>query len=53
MCQSPHLGNLSVVNSDLPAGLEFISQTVSTLPVTAFTRWDEKAGLQRDAIRSQ
>jgi hypothetical protein len=24
-----------------------------TFPVTAFTRWDEKAGLPRDAIRSQ
>ena len=25
----------------------------STSAVTLFTRWDEKAGLQRDAIRSQ
>jgi hypothetical protein len=55
MCQSPQLGDSVGVNSDFPAGLEFISQTVSTLPVTAasstgrrntcvkFTRWSLEA----------
>jgi hypothetical protein len=28
-------------------------QTKSHLPISAFLRWDEKAGLHRDAIRSQ
>ena len=28
-------------------------QRVFQFPLTPFHRWDEKAGLQRDAIRSQ
>src|SRR5271170_5090105 len=37
------------ITSGLPTILEF----ASLITTSAFTRWDEKAGLQRDAIRSQ
>jgi hypothetical protein len=39
--------------SDLIISMTRFRNSKSTLPVSAFTRWDEKAGLQRDAIRSQ
>jgi hypothetical protein len=29
------------------------TRVVGQFPITALIRWDEKAGLQRDAIRSQ
>ena len=53
--QDAHVEGLALLRCLRPqsASAEVRSQPVFTSPITLFTRWDEKAGLPRDAIRSQ
>ena len=49
-CFIPSESNQHLTSAELEHGLDMPK---SHVPIVPFHRWDEKAGLRRDAIRSQ